>query len=245
MESRVALLCRRYDRIEAALQELAATAAGGGTVAATAASVARPVAVGHDARDTPEVTALRHWCRDHQMATVRFKWVPSDYYTHPLAWRRDVLRAPSMYHICKTIVLENTHCAHEDCQVRENARFYMVVFQYAERFDAERLTAAVRRLNPGIGKKQFNFRVADPQRALELTGFSHGAVVALGTRTPIPVILSDKVAQLAPAYFWMGGGHVDCKLRVDVDEYVRVMEPLVAPVTVPMDPEALEALCDP
>ncbi|KAG8347311.1 Aminoacyl tRNA editing domain [Trypanosoma vivax] len=196
------------------------------------------------AQDTPEVAALRRWCIARSLTTAVFRWVPSDYYQRSLQWRRDILGAPSTQHICKSIFMENTHCVHADCSHSENSRYYLVVFPYTERFDAERLMQFVRGMNEGLGKKKFNFRAANPDVALKLTGFTHGAVVPFGTATEIPVILSEQIARLTPPVFWMGGGHVDCKVRVDVAQYIEVIKPFIANVTVPLSEEELTQLLD-
>lgn len=66
----------------------------------------------------------------------------------------------------------------------------MIVYQYVTRFDADMVMKVIRQLNPGLGKKKFNFRLADADKALQLTGFPNGAVVPLGTTVPLPVVLS-------------------------------------------------------
>jgi hypothetical protein len=47
----------------------------------------------------------------------------------------------------------------------------------------------------------------------------------------VPIILSHKIANLQPRYFYLGGGEIDLKLGVDVDEFIHVMKPFVADVT--------------
>lgn len=195
-------------------------------------------------QDTPGVARLRRHCLDIGLHSAVFKWVPSDYYQHNLQWRRDILGAPTIQHLCKTIVLENTHCVHDDCHVRENSRFYMIVYRYVDKFVAEMVMRVIKDMNEGLGKKKFNFRLADPEVALALTGFPHGAVCAFGTAVSIPVVLSSELAGLTPQYFWMGGGHVDCKVRVSFQEFVDVVNPIVAPITVPLTPEELEQIAD-
>jgi hypothetical protein len=43
-------------------------------------------------------------------AAVVLVRVASDYYAWSLAERRNVLRAPSVDHLCKVVLMENTHC---------------------------------------------------------------------------------------------------------------------------------------
>ncbi|CCW62981.1 unnamed protein product [Phytomonas sp. EM1] len=194
--------------------------------------------------DVPRVAELRRWCLDNKLYSAIFKWVPSDYYSHTLTWRRDVLNAPTIAYLCKTIVLTNTHCVHTDCSIRENSRHYLLVCQYVERFDTDLVMRYIRDLNPTLGKKKFNFKLANPEESLELTGYPSGAVVPFGTRHKIPVILSASIAKLEPRFFWIGGGHVHCKARVDLDEFLKVMNPIIAPVTEPLSPEELLNIID-
>lgn len=45
------------------------------------------------------------------------------------------------------------------------------------------------------------------------------------------MVLSDEIAKLASGQFWLGGGHVDLKLRLNVDESVKIFGFTVADVT--------------
>jgi len=49
----------------------------------------------------------------------------------------------------------------------------------------------------------------------------------------IPVILSDRILELKPKYVWLGGGHKDVKLCIDVNEFVSRCNSFVANVTAP------------
>jgi prolyl-tRNA editing enzyme YbaK/EbsC (Cys-tRNA(Pro) deacylase) len=193
-------------------------------------------------QDTPEVAKLRLACKTIPLHTAVFKWVSSEYYEKPLTWRREQLGAPSIRYLCKSIVLENTHCKFEDCADPTNSRFYIAVFQYVERFDTEKVLRLVKDMNSGLGKKQFNYRLANPEASQKMTGFGYNAVVPFGTTDRIPVILSEKIAALSPAFFWMGGGHVDCKVRVDTEEFLNVVKPFVGDITTPIPEEELASI---
>ena len=47
----------------------------------------------------------------------------------------------------------------------------------------------------------------------------------------LPMVLSDQIAKLPSGQFWLGGGHVDLKLRLNVDESVKIFGFTVADVT--------------
>jgi hypothetical protein len=47
----------------------------------------------------------------------------------------------------------------------------------------------------------------------------------------LPVVVSDKLLALECGYFWLGGGHVDLKMRVSAAEFVDFFKAVVAPIT--------------
>ena len=237
LEQRIAMLAARFAAIEKRLEQQQKAGAAAAPKVKKDLSNLAPCK-----QDTPEVAKLREQCKTIPLHSAQFKWVPSDYYTKPLPWRKEQLGAPSIQYLCKSIVLENTHCKNEDCSVETNSRYYVAVFQYVERFDAEKVLRFVKGMNEGMGKKQFNFRLADPEVSQKMTGFGYNAVVPFGTAVKIPVILSEKITKLSPAYFWMGGGHVDCKVRVDTEEFLESIKPFVADITNPIPEEELSTL---
>jgi len=171
---------------------------------------------------------------------AQLKWVPSHYYQQSLSWRRDILKAPSIAHLCKSMFVENTSFSDRvlnDPLKHNNERYYIVVFQYVEKFDSDKLMKYFRDVNPGIGKKNFNYRVSD--KGEELTGFSPGGFTVFGMKENITVVLSQKVLQLLPKSLVLGGGHIDVKLMIDAAEFIRVLQPIVADVTVPLSEEEL------
>lgn len=246
LECRIARLNERFERIIQCAQKLGGklVADAGGHAEHQNPRMERPSQWDAQPEDRGDVPAVRRACEQLGLRTVVFRWVPSDYYTRPLVWRRDVLDAPSIHHLCKSIMLENTHCTREDSTDPQNSRYYIVLFQYIEKFNNEKAMRFVRSLNEGIGKKNFNFRLADADFAAKVTGFSHNAMVPFGFSPAIPVILSSKILALNPQYFWMGGGHVDCKLRIDTKEYCEKLHPLVADVTDPRSEEELATIAD-
>eukprot|EP00744_Colponema_vietnamica_P010694 GILI01015087.1.p1 GENE.GILI01015087.1~~GILI01015087.1.p1 ORF type:complete len:265 (+),score=29.94 GILI01015087.1:65-859(+) len=240
---RIFLLERRWETIEAAVASLSNTATAS-YQSSPSSSPSTVAALQPDAKDTPEVASVRRSCISLGLLSAQFRWVPSDYYSRPLQYRRDLLNAPTIQYLCKSIVLENTHCVNSDCSVPTNSRFYIVLFQYTDRFNSEDVMRFIRDNNEGLGKKKFNFRLANPEVSAELTGFGYNAVVPFGTKTTIPIVLSRKITELQPRYFWMGGGHADCKVRVDTEEFIRVLNPFICDFTVPLTEEELSAISD-
>jgi prolyl-tRNA editing enzyme YbaK/EbsC (Cys-tRNA(Pro) deacylase) len=125
-------------------------------------------------------------------------------------------------------------------------RYYLVVTQYCRRFHADKLKSALHKLfaerGKPMAKQYFNLRVSG--KGGELTGFEHNAVTPVGSAARLSVVLSHHLMALpehggllgtaaspggeddggaagAGAYFWMGGGEVDLKLRVSAAEFAR------------------------
>ena len=71
----------------------------------------------------------------------RFHRVPGPYYEKPLEFRAERLNAPSVHHLCKTMVMENTR-APEELQKIDDPRaskYFMVLVQYTASIDTNKL----------------------------------------------------------------------------------------------------------
>lgn len=168
--------------------------------------------------------------RENGVQNFSFRRVPSDYYQWSLEARRDVLRAASVNHLCKSIVLVNTQAPTNitDCKDRYNSKYYVVIVQYTARFNAEAVRNFLYTLNNGkIAKKKFNMRLAPEEISRSLTGYEHNAVTCIGMKTNIPVILDEAITKLQPEFFWLGGGEVDLKLGINTHEFIHYVKPFL------------------
>ena len=60
-----------------------------------------------------------------------------------------------------------------------------------------------------ISTKGFRFRLAEHEDALSLSGYEFNAITPFfmqGEGQNLPIILSEEIAKLDPAYFWFSGG---------------------------------------
>jgi prolyl-tRNA editing enzyme YbaK/EbsC (Cys-tRNA(Pro) deacylase) len=166
-----------------------------------------------------------------------FAVAPDDYYSWELEERRALLGAASIHHLVKTIVMTNTKAGHDDISDPLFSKHYMVIVQYTAKLCNESIQKRLRELNvqkKGISppKKNWNFRLCDPEESAKLTGFGFNAVCPLGSATKLPIILSHKIAELGKeAYVWFGGGEVNLKWRVSVAEFINHFDPIVADIT--------------
>eukprot|EP00766_Chilomastix_caulleryi_P000061 gnl/Chilomastix_caulleri/1056.p1 GENE.gnl/Chilomastix_caulleri/1056~~gnl/Chilomastix_caulleri/1056.p1 ORF type:complete len:104 (+),score=19.43 gnl/Chilomastix_caulleri/1056:277-588(+) len=94
----------------------------------------------------------------------------------------------------------------------------------------------MRELGRGLGmaKRDYKFDVANPGDSAELTGFAHNGVTPIGMRDQaIPIVLDESIVKLRPGVFWLGGGEEDLKLSLRVDDFIRIFNPIIVPITRP------------
>lgn len=179
-------------------------------------------------------TRLHQELLDKGIAFHRFVRAPADYYQQGLEFRRNVLGAASIQHLCKSIIMENTH-AHPDVKGWEdphNSKYYLVVVQYAFKLDTAKLDTFLHKLNGGkVSKKHFHMRLASDEVGQQLSGFGHNAVSPIGCKERLPIIIASTITQLEPDFFWMGGGEVDLKLGMRAKDFVEQYGALVADIT--------------
>lgn len=71
----------------------------------------------------------------------RFHRVPGPYYEKPLEFRAERLKAPSVDHLCKTMVMENTRAPEELLSINDPraSKYFMVLVQYTASIDTAKL----------------------------------------------------------------------------------------------------------
>ena len=53
----------------------------------------------------------------------------------------------------------------------------------------------------------------------------------LGLASDIPIIMSDRISSLTPAFLWLGGGHKDVKFGCPVEQLLSATGATVADIT--------------
>ncbi|KAJ1991429.1 hypothetical protein H4R33_001350 [Dimargaris cristalligena] len=153
---------------------------------------------------------------------TQFYVVDPDYYDWTLQARVFRLTAPSVAHLCKCVVMENTRSSHQRYDSVADSRYYCIVVQYISSIDTARLTEFVRQQDGYTkGKKKYNFRLVDSDMSLALTGYSNNAVSPFGLNHPIPIILDKSIDRLSPPVLYLGAGHADWKLALPITEFKR------------------------
>ncbi|KAJ2723696.1 hypothetical protein GGI07_002491 [Coemansia sp. Benny D115] len=160
----------------------------------------------------------------------RIYHVASDYYSWPLYERALCMSAPSPAHMCKSVLLENKRWRPE----HPGSRYYCVMVQYVHSVNTTMMADFVRALDgDAIARKHFNFRLTSPETTFEMTGYDKNGVSPFGVYVDVPVILCESITRLQPPVFWLGAGHVDYKLAMPADHFIRATKSLVADISLP------------
>jgi hypothetical protein len=151
--------------------------------------------------DTSTTKRLRKFCADNHLYSTTFKQVPSNYYDTPLEERQKTLNATSTFHLCKSMIVENSQCKEKNCENKLNSQFYCVVLQYTSKLNSNKIMNFLREVNQGkISKSQYSIQLADLELSEKMTGFKRNAVTPIGMKMNIPIILDSRILNLKPNY---------------------------------------------
>lgn len=82
----------------------------------------------HSDDHTEVIKRIREECIRLGFKYAKFKQVPNNYYQIPLEARRDILGAPTLDHLCKSLIMENTRFQGDDPFAdRNNCKYYCIV----------------------------------------------------------------------------------------------------------------------
>eukprot|EP00816_Leptocylindrus_hargravesii_P006845 CAMPEP_0196813424 /NCGR_PEP_ID=MMETSP1362-20130617/36598_1 /TAXON_ID=163516 /ORGANISM="Leptocylindrus danicus, Strain CCMP1856" /LENGTH=220 /DNA_ID=CAMNT_0042189655 /DNA_START=79 /DNA_END=741 /DNA_ORIENTATION=- len=180
------------------------------------------------------ISRARHHVESKKCYSASWKWVPKDYYSKQLDQRSVILGARSPMQLCKALLMENRSVEAKQFD-RLNAQFYLVVVQYGAELNTKKLEIEVRALKPlqeRLEASKFNFRLASAEDNDRLTGYVHNSVTPFGmiAQATVPIILASAVVKDIK-FMFMGGGHVDLKLGMAVDEFVKATGAFVLDVS--------------
>lgn len=199
-------------------------------------------------------------CRDLKFSRVNLYHVPENYYEMSLQQRATLMGAVSVNHLCKSMVVENVQYDPESPHAGTGnpfySQYYCVVLQYTKKLAADKLTRFITRgfnewvaseqgrnddknkkdkdsTRERVGKSNFQFVLADQEVGERLTGYGKGAMLPIGmdSASEVVVVLSHHINELLPRMFYMGGGEVDVKSEVSVDETIEKLQCLITDVT--------------
>lgn len=94
------------------------------------------------------------------------------------------------------------------------------------------LIHSLRPLANRLSKNSFNFQLASDAKSYELSGFEHNALAPFGLKeSRIPIVVCSRCLALQPALLFLGGGHVDAKLLLPVNDLVTATNAITGLVT--------------
>lgn len=167
---------------------------------------------------------------DAGLRSLQMARAPHDYYQWTLEQRRAFLGATSVHALCKTIVMKNSEYNEDYKDDPFYPRFIMVIVQYSKKLVSQNIAAIMKNYqrkgnkdeSKHIGKKFFKYRLADEEDAYALSGYKYNAITPFFMKdNSLKIILADTIAKgLNPDYFWLGGGRVELKLGISVEEFL-------------------------
>lgn len=138
---------------------------------------------------------------------MKLQIVESNYYSMSLEERALILNANSIDELCKTLLFENKKWK------KDNHKYILVCVQYTDKISTKKMNQCFKDLE-GCSA---NFRIAPEDKAEELTGFRKGGVTAIGCKSDILIVISERISLLDQ--FFLGAGHLDWKLSVSPGEF--------------------------
>ena len=243
LQSRIAALEQRQASILKRIEDLERRVAMGGSVSGAAAAAAAAAAISSMSSvtttllpleiDSPVQRKLQQELLNKGLANHRFVRAPPDYYANPLEYRLGVVGAASVHHLCKSIVMENTRVQPDEPGV---IKYWLVIVQYTAKLHSDKLRTFVQSAHSGGGaplsKSRINMRLCPEDVSATLTGYVNNAVSPIGLATSLPIIMSHRIAALAPDdQFWLGAGEVDLKVGLSAADFVKAYAPHVVDCT--------------
>ena len=151
---------------------------------------------------------------------------PEDYYSMTLDQRKEIVGC-NKEALCKSVILENT-LFDENIKCPIYRKYYLTVVQYVSEFNAEKIAKLLRsyiaeKYDIKLTKKQIHFRVAKKEVAYEMTGFSFNSIGPyLMKSEDLLIIFPSKLYEIYPQYFYLGGGELELKVGVCIDDFMRL-----------------------
>lgn len=169
---------------------------------------------------------LYEYFTNQKINSFRIVETPSDYYGMTLDQRKVIVGCIKEA-LCKSVILENTFFDESiECPVYK--KYYLTVVQYVSEFNAEKIAKLLRnyitkKYGLKLSKKKIHFRVAQKDVAYEMTGFSFNSIGPyLMKSKDLLIIFPSKLYDIYPQYFFLGGGELELKVGVCIDDFMRL-----------------------
>lgn len=79
-------------------------------------------------QETDTMKMILNEIKTKGLTSARLYRAPPSYYQEKIEWRRDVLNAPHINYLCKSLLMKNIRCTNNDCNDPTNSLYYLVIF---------------------------------------------------------------------------------------------------------------------
>lgn len=160
----------------------------------------------------------------------KFQIVCNDFYQKQIEIRaKNILRAPSIGHLCKSLLMKNTKCLNDDCSNALNSKYYVVLFQYDKKLKQQKLKKFVKSLG-NKSNKFYKFSLAPSEETFSLTGCEYNCLSPIGNGN-VPIIVSHHIMNGKYENIWIGSGSLNVKLCINTKEFCCNFQHFVADIT--------------
>ena len=169
---------------------------------------------------------LSEYLTENGIQSFKIVETPEDYYKMTLDQRK-VIVGCTKEALCKSVILENT-LFDESIKCPIYQRYYLTIVQYVSEFNAEKIARLLRsyildKYDIKVSKRQIHFRVAPKNVAYDMTGFSFNSIGPyLMKSKDLLIIFPSKLYDIYPQYFFLGGGELELKVGVNIDDFMKL-----------------------
>lgn len=154
----------------------------------------------------------------------------NNYYSYTLEQRMKIINATTTKVMCKTIILENKN--YDKLQESKYyKRYYMCIVQYTSEFNAEKIAKLLKsRQNTfckdnQLSNKYFHFRLSKEEIAFNMSGYMFNCITPFLMKCKdMEIILPNSLINIYPYYFWLGGGDIELKVGISVQDFYKLYE---------------------
>lgn len=164
---------------------------------------------------------------DNNILSYKIVEADTKYYDLNLEQRQQILGANTTKVLCKTIILENKSFDKE----KESAyykRYYMCIVQYTNEFNAEKIIKVLRKrqndnCEEKLSKKYFHFRLSKEEVAFDMSGYYFNCITPFLMKcSDMEILFPQNLLKIYPYYFWVGGGEVELKVGISVEDFFKL-----------------------
>jgi prolyl-tRNA editing enzyme YbaK/EbsC (Cys-tRNA(Pro) deacylase) len=151
----------------------------------------------------------------------------SSYYSLNLKQRQQVLGAHTTDVLCKTIILENT-AFDKQYESEYYQKFYLAIVQYEKEFNGDKIMKSMKAIqnqhsSEKLSNKYFHFRLAKDEVAYDMTGYRFNCITPyLMKDEKVHILFPKNLLHMNPLYFWIGGGELELKVGLSIDDFMRL-----------------------